>query len=176
MGRLEDLYHNRMMRFLKQKAQDIIEHAQSSKEPGDETGTQEDSYGALIFYNGGLVYTLIPTHKDLTRQHYGISAGQSKNAERHKGWGDIPDGTGIEWAQMLRNEIKSGAWGEIPKRGYCLVVFNAAFYSNAQEKGYGTHPGGWKIISQVVSDLKDIRSQFKGSTLVGHNIDINKYV
>lgn len=152
----------------------MIEKAQADKETGDISFTQIDSYGALIFYNGGIVYTLIPTHKDLTRQHYGINAYQYENDERHKGWDDIPDGTGVEWARMLREEIKGGAWGDIPKRGYCLVVFNAAFYSNPQEKGYGSHPGGWKILSMLVSDLEDIQSKFKGSTLRGHNIKIGK--
>lgn len=167
MGRLADLQHKRIMSFLKQKAQDMIEKAQSEKQTGNISFTQMDSYGALIFYNGGIVYTLTPTHKDLTRQHYGISAYQYKNEGKHKGWKDIPDGTGVEWGQMLREEIKSGAWGDIPKRGYCLVVFNAAFYSSVQE-----NKQGWQILSMLVSDLEDIQSQFKGSTLRGHNIKI----
>ena len=160
LGRLESIYMNRMRDYLVAKAQDIIEKAQRSKTTGDITGTQLDSYGAVIFYNGKVRYTLIPTHSDLSNQAFGLSAYQYEDEERHKGWAKagIPDGTGVEWAKMFVNEIKKS--NQIPKTGFALVVFNAAFYSNVQE---GT--GKWKILSQVVGDIKNIQSQFKGSEI-----------
>lgn len=180
MGRLANLQHNKIVAYLKDKAYDIIEDARRTKETENISGTQYDSFGALIFYNGGVIYTYIADpNRSFQSVHESSKArifsyDDAENTGKHRGWAKmgIPDGTGTEWAKMLREEIKSGAWGEIPKRGYCLVIFNAAFYSSVQEKGYGSHPSGWKIISQVVSDMSDVQKQFRGSTLRGHNITI----
>lgn len=179
MGRLQDIYVNRTREYLKQVAQDMIEKARLEYEPEARSGTQLDSYGALIFYNGGLIYTLIPTHKDLTRQHFGIGAEQREDSERHKGWNGIPAGTGIEWAKMLREEIKAGAWGDIPKRGFCLIVFNAAFYTNPLEKGYAEGSGirfrrKYKILSMIAGDMEAIQSKYKkqGATLRWHGLNL----
>lgn len=173
MGRLQDIYVNKMREYLKQVAQDMIEKAQLLYDPEMQTGTQLDSYGALIFYNGGLVYTLAPTHKDLTRQHFGISATQLEKDERHKGWRDIPAGTGIEWGKMLREEIKSGAWGEIPSKGFCLIIFNAAFYTAPLESGKGFRKK-YKILSMIAGDMDKIQSKFKkqGARLRWHRLNI----
>lgn len=175
MGRLKDLYINRTREFLKRKAQEMIEKAKSEYDPTPRSGTQLDSYGALIFYNGGLVYTLAPTHKDLTRQSFGISAEQLEDDAKHEGWNGIPSGTGIEWGRMLRNEIKAGAWGEIPKKGFCLVIFNAAFYTAVLERGYINEnrrlSKKYKVLSMVIGDMRKLESEFKGSKLTFHRLD-----
>lgn len=171
MGRLQDLYVNKMREHLKQVAQDMIEKAQREYDPEVQTGTQMDSYGALIFYNGALVYTLAPTHKDLTRQHFGISAYQYKDDEKHRGWGDIPPGTGVEWGRLLRNEIKSGAWGKIPEKGFCLIIFNAAFYTAKLESGAGLKHK-YRVLSMIASDMSDVQSKMKGSILRWHNLNV----
>lgn len=172
MGKLEDLYINRMREYLKQKAMDIINKAQAYKETGDITGAQHDSYGALIFYNGGLVYSFIADpQKNLNRQHFFIQTLDDHAGGKHKGWkkGGIPEGTGTDWAKILRNEIKAGAWGDMPKKGFCLIVFNAAFYSVVHEKKYS-----YRILSMVADDMKNLESQFKkqGAVLRWHNLDI----
>lgn len=158
MGKLEDLYINRMREYLKRQAMQIIRDAQSGKETDNETGAQYDSYCALIFYNGGLVYSFIADH-----------AGG-----KHRGWekGGIPEGTGTDWAKLLRNEIKGGAWN-IPKKGFCLVVFNAAFYSGKQERGTGLKRK-YRILSMVAGDMKKLESQFKkeGAVLRWHNLNV----
>ena len=175
MGKLHDLWVNRTREYLKQVAQDMIDKAQREYEPNQQSFTQMDSYGALIFYNGGIVYTLAPTHKDLTRQKYGVSAYQDKDEARHKGWKDIPDGTGIEWGKLLRAEIKSGAWGEIPEKGFCLIIFNAAFYTAPLESGKGFSKP-YKILSMIAADMDKVQSKFKkqGATLRWHGLNSQK--
>lgn len=176
MGKLEDLYINRMREYLKRQAMQIINNARLSKETGDETFAQYDSYGALIFYNGGLVYSFIADpSKKIGNQHFFIEASNDKeNQEKHRGWekGGIPEGTGTDWAKLLRNEIKGGAWN-IPKKGFCLVVFNAAFYSGKQERGAGLKRK-YRILSMVASDMKKLESQFKkqGAVLRWHNLNV----
>lgn len=174
MSKLQKLYINRTREYLKKEAMRMIQYAQTHKDTEDRTGAQHDSYGALIFYNGRVFYSLIadPTKSKERQSIYIKTLDSAERQGRHKGWGDIPDGTGTEWAKLLRNEIKSGAWGEIPQKGFCLIIFNAAFYSNKQERGYGRHPEGWKILSLITSDLKDVQKKFKGATLRGHNIKI----
>ena len=155
---------------------DIIRKAQNEKESDNISGTQFDSYGALIFFNGGLVYSFIADpSKDMSRQKFFIESFADNEGGRHKGWtkAGIPEGTGTEWAKMLRDEIKSGAWGEIPKQGFCLIVFNAAFYSALQEAGRTEHYAlrkKYKILSMVNKDLQELRDKFKGSTLRGHKL------
>lgn len=169
MGKLADLYINRTREYLKQQAMAIINKAQLYKQTGDITGAQYDSYGALIFYNGGLIYTFrITPGKATDRQKYYLES-YGDEAGKHRGyakWG-IPDGTGPEWAEILRNEVKSGAWGKIPSQGFCLVVFNAAFYSQIHEKKQN-----YKILSMVASDMEKLQSEFKGSTLRWHNLNV----
>lgn len=176
MGKLEDLYINKTREYLKSEAQRIIEKARLYKETGDDTGAQYDSYGALIFYNGGLVYTFIADpKKNLSRQKFGIETLDDNRSGKHKGWakGGIPEGTGTEWARILRNEVKSGAWGKIPPKGFCLIVFNAAFYSAKHERGAGLKRK-YRILSMVADDMRTLESKYKkqGATLRWHNLGI----
>lgn len=175
MGKLEDLYINRTREYLKRQAMQIIRDAQSRKETDNETGAQYDSYGALIFYNGGLVYSFIADpSKDISRQKYYIETLADHAGGKHRGWekGGIPEGTGTDWAKLLRNEIKGGAWN-IPKKGFCLVVFNAAFYSGKQERGTGLKRK-YRILSMIAGDMKKLEAQFskQGAVLRWHNLDI----
>ncbi|MBD5381944.1 hypothetical protein [Clavibacter sp.] len=175
MSKLQDLYINRTREYLKKEAMRMIQYAQTHKDTEDRTGAQHDSYGALIFYNGGIVYSLIadPTKSKERQSIYIETLDSAERQGRHKGWGDIPDGTGTDWAKLLRNEIKSGAWGEIPQKGFCLIVFNAAFYTSSLEKGEGyTKP--YKILSLIAQDMEDLQSKYKkqGATLRWHGLNI----
>lgn len=180
MGKLADLQHNKIVKYLKHKAYDIIEDARRTKDTENISGTQYDSFGALLFYNGGVIYTYIADpNRSFQSMHENSKArifsfDDAENTEKHRGWkkAGIPDGTGTEWAKMLREEIKSGAWGNIPPKGYCLIVFNAAFYSSVQEQGGGNLKRKYRILSQITTEMQDIQAQFKGSTLRGHNITI----
>lgn len=138
----------------------IIEDARSSKDTQNISGTQFDSYGLAVFYNGKLYYSVKSSDpsKNLTNQKRSIETIWGEENGRHRGWGDIPAGTGREWAKMFVDEIKRSS--QIPDKGFALVIFNAAFYSSIQE---GT--GKWKILSQVVGDIKNLQSKFKGSTI-----------
>lgn len=165
-----------MVEYLKTQAMRLIRKAQSQKDAGIRTEAQHDSYGAVIFYNGSTRYSLIAEPgRDVTNQSTYIETAADAQGGRHKGWtkGGIPEGTGTEWAKMLRDELKTGAW-EIPKKGFCLVVFNAAFYSYPLEKGE-TSTGikfkrKYNILSMIVDDMRGMESQFKGSKLRLHGL------
>lgn len=145
----------------------IIEKARASKTTNNISGTQSDSYGLAIFYNGNLYYSVksLPGGTDTSRRSRYIESTFDEEGGRHRGWGDIPDGYGREWAKMFVDEIKGSS--QIPKEGFAMVVFNAAFYSSIQEKRQG-----YKILSQVVGDISELGNKFKGSTIKGINITI----
>lgn len=155
----------------------IIEKARSTKETDNITGTQYDSYGLAVFFNGKLYYSLKSSDpsKDLTSVKRSIETLWDEDAGRHKGWkkGGVPAGYGREWAALFVKEIKSS--GVIPKSGFALIVFNAAFYSSVQE--HGDDPNSklkrkYRIISQIVGDMQDLKSKFSGADLIGLNIKI----
>lgn len=150
----------------------IIEHARSTKETKNVSGTQYDSYGLAVFYNGKLYYSLKSSDpsKDLTNVKRSIETLWDESEGRHRGYGSIPAGYGREWAAMFVREIKSSS--VIPKSGFALIVFNAAFYSSVQEDGGGNLKRKYRIISQIVGDMQDLQSKFKDATLTGININI----
>lgn len=173
MGKLRDLYINRTREYLKKKAMQMIQDAQSGKDTDNITGAQFDSYGALIFFNGGIVYSFIADpSKNISNQKYFVETLGDVEQGKHRGWekGGIPEGTGTEWAKILRDEVKKGAWGEIPQQGYCLIVFNAAFYSAKQEKGAGLKRK-YRILSMLAGDMKQLQTEYKGSSLRWHNLN-----
>ena len=148
------LYVKHMLDYLAEQGKNIITEAKRTKETQNDTYNQYDAYGYLVYYNGSLKrWSLSPE----------LSFG-----EKHKGWEKygIPDATGSEWAEMFKREF------EPPKRGFALVVFNAAFYSLIQEEGAGKLTHKFQILSQVVGDLKDIQGKFRGASLNGINIAI----
>lgn len=149
----------KMVYYLVDEGIKIIEEARNSKDTQNISGTQYDSYGLAVFYNGKLYYSVksADPSKNLTSSSRSIETIWGEENGRHKGWRDIPAGTGREWAKMFVDEIKKSS--DIPEKGFCLVIFNAAFYSNIQEAG------DWQILSQVVSDIKVLQSKFKGSTI-----------
>lgn len=152
----------KMVYYLVDEGIKIIEDARNSKTTDNISGTQYDSYGLAVFYNGKLYYSVksADPSKNLTNQKRSIETIWGEENGKHRGWAKagIPDGTGREWSKMFVDEIKKSA--DIPQKGFALVIFNAAFYSGIQE---GT--GKWKILSQVVGDIKNLQSQFKGSTI-----------
>lgn len=158
----------KMVYYLVDEGIKIIEEARNSKTTQNISGTQFDAYGLAVFYNGKLYYSVKSSDpsKNLTNQKRSIETIWGEDSGRHKGWRDIPDGTGREWATMFVNEIKKS--NEIPQRGFCLIVFNAAFYSNIQENAQN-----FQIISQIAGDMKNLQGKFKGSTLRGYNVTIN---
>lgn len=151
MEKLKDLYVNRMLSLLEAQGKKIIAEAKATKETKNDTFNQYDAFGYLVYFNG-----------DLKRW----SSFPPKAEKPHKGWEkhDIPAATGSAWAEMFKDEFKP------PKKGFSLVVFNAAFYSRIQEEG--TASVKYKILSQVVGSMKGITEQFKGATLTGINIDV----
>lgn len=154
MGPLERIYAQRMIDYLSRKGEEIVEKAMRSKDTLNRTFNQMDAYGYAIWYNGVL-------HKSAVGDpQYGQYA-----EKEHKGWKDIPTAFGREWAEIFISEIP--ATGKIPKAGFALIVFNAAFYSKIQEEGAGrlTHP--YRIISQVYGDLEAAGKGFAGA-------DVNK--
>lgn len=156
-----------MVYYLVDEGIKIIEDARASKDTRNITGTQFDSYGLAVFYNGKLYYSVKSSDpsKDLTTSSRRIETIWDESGGRHKGWRDIPAGTGREWAQMFVDDIKKSS--QIPDKGFALVIFNAAFYSSVQETTQR-----YRILSQVVGDIKALESKFRGAKTHGINISI----
>lgn len=179
MARLMDIYIRRVVDYLSDEGMKIIEKAARSKDSGNISGNQLDAYGYIVYYNGvvkrfNFADEATSIYGDLKHSdHYERWYRDPDNVigAKHKGWAKmgIPDATGSEWAQMFKQQFKP------PKKGFCLVVFNAAFYSKLQEEGYGGKRKPfrkWAILSQVVGDMKDLKEKFHGAELRGHKLDI----
>lgn len=147
IGRLERLYVDRMVDYLSRRAAEIIERAMKTKTTVIETGNQIDAYGYAIWYKGSL------EKKGIGDPEHGRYA-----EDPHKGYGDIPEAFGSEWADMFISEFPSKH--PLPKNAFCLVVFNAAFYSRILEEGGGGVKNQHQIISQVIGDLDSLGKEF----------------
>lgn len=147
IGRLERLYVDRMVDYLSRRAAEIIERAMQTKTTAIETGNQIDAYGYAIWYKGSL------EKKGIGDPEHGRYAEGP-----HKGYGDIPEAFGSEWADMFISEFPSKH--PLPKNAFCLVVFNAAFYSRILEEGGGGVKKRYQIISQVIGDLDSLGKEF----------------
>lgn len=147
IGRLERLYVDRMVDYLSRRAAKIIERAMQTKTTAIETGNQIDAYGYAIWYKGSL------EKKGIGDPEHGRYAEVP-----HKGYGDIPEAFGSEWADMFISEFPSKH--PLPKNAFCLVVFNAAFYSRILEEGGGGVKKRYQIISQVIGDLDSLGKEF----------------
>lgn len=147
IGRLERLYVDRMVDYLSRRAAEIIERAMQTKTTAIETGNQIDAYGYAIWYKGNL------EKKGIGDPEHGRYA-----EDPHKGYGDIPEAFGSEWADMFISEFPSKH--PLPKNAFCLVVFNAAFYSRILEEGGGGVKKRYQIISQVIGDLDSLGKEF----------------
>lgn len=147
IGRLERLYVDRMVDYLSRRAAEIIERAMQTKTTAIETGNQIDAYGYAIWYKDSL------EKKGIGDPEHGRYA-----EDPHKGYGDIPEAFGSEWADMFISEFPSKH--PLPKNAFCLVVFNAAFYSRILEEGGGGVKKRYQIISQVIGDLDSLGKEF----------------
>lgn len=154
MGRLMNIYINRMADYLAREGERISNDALFTKQSQNDTMNQADAYGYAVFYDGAL-----------KRKGY---AALEMSGTIHKGWEkyDIPDGTGRDWLNEFFTEWKPKA------KGFVLIVVNAAFYSLIQEEGGGKLTRKYQIITQIASEMQDLQSKFNGSTLSGHNITI----
>lgn len=118
-----------------------------------------DAFGFVVYYNG-----------TVKTKGYGTQSPKSKGI--HEGWDKhgIPDGTGRQWL----DDFISGY--EAPKKGFSLLVVNAAFYSRILEEGMQGPPAGhpartkYRIISQIAGMMEDLQGKFEGSTLTPYNI------
>lgn len=149
LGTLERLYVTRVTALLSAEGRRIIEQAMRTKDTAIDTGNQMDAYGYAIWYKGDLV------KKETGDSEYGKYA-----EEPHKGWekNGIPAGYGTDWADMFIKEFASAH--PLPNDKFCMVVFNAAFYSKIQEEGGGKLKRSYKIISQVIGDLDNVGKKF----------------
>lgn len=155
MERLVNIYINRMVNYLAKEGKRMAQDALNRKDPKNRSENQADSFGYAVFFNG-----------EVKKKGYARETPLAEKA--HKGWksAGIADGYGREWLNEFFTEWK-------PKeKGFVLIVVNAAFYSLIQEQGGGTLTRKYQVITQIVSDMQDLQSKFKGSTLRGHNITI----
>lgn len=169
MGRLEQIYRQRMIKYLSGEASKLITMARSRKDTENISYTQRDAYGALICYQGSVVYTLL-TAATTDAKAPSYTAGNYGKMDdlgyggRHKGYNGIPEGTGVEWATEFARSYKPRS------KGWELVVFNAAFYSEIQERGGGSLKRTYRIISQIFGEMDNIAAKFKGATVSGYNL------
>lgn len=186
LGALEKLYVSRMTKYLAEKGKEIVEAA-VLKDVGYETLNQVDSYGIIIYYNGRVKKSIIGGELVGKRTGgftnrpdiYNVSSEMASKGKRfkdkesggrHKGWKSkgIPDGTGYEWARMFIKEF--GKSGNVPAKGFALVVFNAAFYSKILEEGKEPLKRKYRVLSIASTKLQDIQREISGSTLKWYNL------
>lgn len=142
MGRLYDIAVQRMINYLAQQGKKIVTEAMNTKAVGNRTFNQNDAFGYVVYHNG-----------EIKKKGYANPIPMS--TQTHHGWSKhgIPEGTGREW---LNDFIAS--YDEVPKKGFALLIVNAAFYSKIQEVKYK-----YQIISQVYGELDTIATKFKGA-------------
>lgn len=131
-----------MLSYLSQEGRKIVTEALRTKTPKRISENQSDAYGYVVYYNG-----------QAKERGYATTTPLSKGV--HKGWEKhgIPEGTGREWLEAFIASF------EPPQKGFALLIVNAAFYSNIQEGG------DWQILSQVVTDIKELEAKLKGSKI-----------
>lgn len=183
MGALEKVYVRRMTNLLVERGKQVVISAIESKTSGNETLNQIDAYGLIVYYNGKVTRSMIGDVHSWTSNYkspdpYNISERMTSKYKQftqtegdvHRGWSKmgVPDGTGYEWAKMFVREF--GKTGEVPKTGFALVVFNAAFYSKIQEEGSGSLKRTYKILSQIIGDLDKIGTEFGGKPARKYNM------
>lgn len=143
MGRLQNIYIERMVSYLSQEGRKIVTNAQATKKVGNQTFNQADAFGYVVYYNG-----------TVKRKGYANIAPESKKP--HHGWkaAGIPAGTGREWLEEFISTY------EAPKSGFALLIVNAAFYTAIQETKWK-----YRVISQTYGELDSIAEKFKGATV-----------
>lgn len=151
MGRLQTLYINQIINYLASEGDRIAKDAKGTRDTNIETGNQEDAYGWGVYYQGRLVKYGYPVPKGASEKHVDIHG--------NLGWGR-------DWIfKFLSQEFKPES------NGFCLVVANAAWYSIDHE--YGSTPTGtiYRIISQSVYLMNNIKRNFKGASLRVFNLE-----
>lgn len=151
MGRLQDLYINKVVNFLSHHGSMIARQAAMTHDTKVETGNQEDAYGWGVYYN-----------KQLVNWGYANQAMIAVKPHRDKYGGKS---YGKEWIfDFLANDF-------IPEsNGFCLVVANAAPYSVSHELGDTPTGRKYRIISQVVNYVKGLQRGFKNSEIKTFNL------
>lgn len=138
-----------MVDYLAKQGDRIIKEAARTADTTERTGNQGDAYGWAVYYDGIL-------------KKMGFWTPLPAAHEKHKGYQDIPDGTGRQWVtDFFRNEF-------VPAdKGFTLVCVNAAYYTVFLEKGVGGKrkpTTKYRIISQIYSDMEALATKTKGTT------------
>lgn len=151
MGKLQDLYINKVVNFLSHHGSMIAHQALATHDTKVETGNQEDAYGWGVYYN-----------KQLVNWGYADPSMRASKPHRDK-WGGLSYGK--EWIfDFLANEF-------IPeKEGFCLIVANAAPYSVSHEMGDTPTGRKYRIISQVFNYMGPLKNAFKGAEITKINL------
>ena len=151
MGKLQDLYINKVINFLSHHGSMIARQALATHDTKVDTANQEDAYGWGVYYNRQLV-------------NWGYADPSMRASEPHRDkWGGLSYGK--EWIfDFLTNEF-------IPEKdGFCLVVANAAPYSVSHEMGNTPTGRKYRIISQAVNYIKGLQGAFKNSEIKTFNL------
>jgi len=144
--KLFDKYKEMIINTLAKEGEAMIEEAAKTKDTKVDTGNQLDAYGYIIYYNGEV-------------QLVGFLDPFTQSTGKHKGWKKmgIEANTGRGWLAEFTQRYK-----DVPKKGFALVVVNAAFYTDILERGAGNLTKKYRVISQVASTADRIARKYKG--------------
>lgn len=139
---------SKMVDYLAKQGDRIIKEAARTAATTERTGNQGDAYGWAVYYDGIL-------------KKMGFWTPTPAAHEKHRGYKDIPDGTGRQWVvDYFRNNFTPA------DKGFALVCVNAAYYTVPLEKG--TYSKGdapkYRVISQIFGDMETLATKLKGTT------------
>lgn len=132
---------NNIVEELAKDGYKVINHAFDNKWTGDDKMNEHDAFVYGVFFDGML-------------RKYGFLEPKQAT-EKANGWRDkgIPSKYGRDWAEEAIKDYKP------KKNGFELVVLVATFYSKINEGR------GYKVISQVFSDVSNLSNDIKGSKM-----------
>lgn len=112
-------------------------HGSSDEQWKNESYNMHDAYGYAVYYNGKM-------------KRSGFLKDGVLSRHSHKGYKSYPSGTGREYVENLIKDYKPS------KKGYSLIVFNAAFYVTYLEDGVGLLQRKYQVLSQIAGDMEKI--------------------
>lgn len=155
---IESMATKLLISKLDDAGRELTKRAAESKETGNVTFNQLESYGWCVFHNGKRVKTGYYYEGAL-----GSTMGYDEESDTDYAMGAMYNGRVIDGNAEL-----NGAFRQLDNQlsgynGIALVILNAVPYTRGLEEGrYARpHPHKWKVISQIFGDLDSIARQLK---------------
>lgn len=135
----------------------IAKDAEATAETQKRSGNQSDAFGYAVYLDG----------REMRR---GYANPSPVSSVPHKGWEKhgIPADTGRGYLDSFLDTYVP------PKKGFHLVVVNAAYYTRILEEGAQGRPKRrlstkYRIISQITDDMDRLAAKY-GGTMTGINM------